>query len=199
MSWIEIVLITIGMSLDTFAAVECQGALVAKLEKKRLSMAVTVIALWQTIALLIGSFLVTLLNQYDTQLSGEAFIGRILAILILFGMGLRMFVKAWRNERIVEKREDGLDIKKTFFSIAKGTIFTILTGIAFAFLEADIKAVLIMIICVTIAMVIIGLYTGYRLGFEQKSKAYIGGGALLIAAGIDVIVRYIVMLSLIHI
>ena len=193
MSWIEIVLITIGMSLDTFAAVECQGALVAKLEKKRLSMAVTVIALWQTIALLIGSFLVTLLNQYDTQLSGEAFIGRILAILILFGMGLRMFVKAWRNERIVEKREDGLDIKKTFFSIAKGTIFTILTGIAFAFLEADIKAVLIMIICVTIAMVSIGLYTGYRLGFEQKSKAYIGGGALLIAAGIDVIVRYIVM------
>ena len=193
MSWIEIVLITIGMSLDTFAAVECQGALVAKLEKKRLSMAVTVIALWQTIALLIGSFLVTLLNQYDTQLSGEAFIGRILAILILFGMGLRMFVKAWRNERIVEKREDGLDIKKTFFSIAKGTIFTILTGIAFAFLEADIKAVLIIIICVTIAMVIIGLYTGYRLGFEQKSKAYIGGGALLIAAGIDVIVRYIVM------
>ena len=193
MSWIEIVLITIGMSLDTFAAVECQGALVAKLEKKRLSMAVTVIALWQTIALLIGSFLVTLLNQYDTQLSGEAFIGRILAILILFGMGLRMFVKAWRKERIVEKREDGLDIKKTFFSIAKGTIFTILTGIAFAFLEADIKAVLIMIICVTIAMVIIGLYTGYRLGFEQKSKAYIGGGALLIAAGIDVIVRYIVM------
>ena len=193
MSWIEIVLITIGMSLDTFAAVECQGALVAKLEKKRLSMAVTVIALWQTIALLIGSFLVTLLNQYDTQLSGEAFIGRILAILILFGMGLRMFVKAWRNERIVEKREDGLDIKKTFFSIAKGTIFTILTGIAFAFLEADIKAVLIMIICVTIAMVIIGLYTGYRLGFEQKSKAYIGGGALLIAAGIDVIVRYLVM------
>ena len=193
MSWIEIVLITIGMSLDTFAAVECQGALVAKLEMKRLSMAVTVIALWQTIALLIGSFLVTLLNQYDTQLSGEAFIGRILAILILFGMGLRMFVKAWRNERIVEKREDGLDIKKTFFSIAKGTIFTILTGIAFAFLEADIKAVLIMIICVTIAMVIIGLYTGYRLGFEQKSKAYIGGGALLIAAGIDVIVRYIVM------
>lgn len=193
MSWIEIVLITIGMSLDTFAAVECQGALVAKLEKKRLSMAVTVIALWQTIALLIGSFLVTLLNQYDTQLSGEAFIGRILAILILFGMGLRIFVKAWRNERIVEKREDGLDIKKTFFSIAKGTIFTILTGIVFAFLEADIKAVLIMIICVTIAMVIIGLYTGYRLGFEQKSKAYIGGGALLIAAGIDVIVRYIVM------
>lgn len=193
MNLIEIVLITIGVSLDTFAAVECQGAVVAKLEKKRLAMAVALTAVWQTIALLIGDFLVTLLNRYDVKLSDEAFIGRILAILILFGMGLRMFVKAWRNEGIVEKREEGLNLKKTFFLIAKGTIFTILTGIVFGFLEADLRAVLAMLICVTIAIVIIGLYTGYRLGFEQKSKVYIVGGALLIAAGIDVIVRFIVL------
>lgn len=193
MSLIEIVLITIGVSLDTFAAVECQGAVVARLEKKQLALAVTLTAIWQTIALLIGDFLVTLLNRYDVKLSDEAFIGRILAILILFGMGLRMFVKAWRNEGIVEKREDRLNLKKTFLPIARGTIFTILTGIVFGFLEADLRAVLAMIICVTIAIVIIGLYTGYRFGFEQKSKAYIIGGALLIAAGIDVIVRFIVL------
>ncbi len=193
MSLIEIVLITIGVSLDTFAAVECRGAVVARLEKKQLALAVTLTAIWQTIALLIGDFLVTLLNRYDVKLSDEAFIGRILAILILFGMGLRMFVKAWRNEGIVEKREDRLNLKKTFLPIARGTIFTILTGIVFGFLEADLRAVLAMIICVTIAIVIIGLYTGYRFGFEQKSKAYIIGGALLIAAGIDVIVRFIVL------
>lgn len=193
MNLIEIVLITIGVSLDTFAAVECQGAVVAKLEKKQLAAVVALTAIWQTIALLIGDFLVTLLNRYDVKLSDEAFIGRILAILILFGMGLRMFVKAWRNEGIVEKREDGLNLKKTFFLIAQGTIFTILTGIVFGFLEADLRAVLAMLICVTIAIVIIGLYTGYRLGFEQKSKVYIIGGALLIVAGIDVIVRFIVM------
>lgn len=193
MSLIEIVLITIGVSLDIFATVECQGAVVAKLEKKQLAMAVTLIAVWQTIALLVGGLLVTLLNRYDVKLSDEAFIGRILAILIFLGLGLRMFVKAWRNEKIVEKRQDSLNIKKTFLMIAQGTIFTVLTGIAFGFLETDLRAVLIMIICVTIAMVVFGLYTGYRLGFEQKSKAYILGGALLIVAGIDVIVRFIVL------
>lgn len=193
MNLIEIVLITIGVSLDTFAAVECQGAVVAKLEKKQLAMAVALTAVWQSIALLIGDFLVTLLNRYDVKLSDEAFIGRILAILILFGLGLRMFVKAWKNEGIVEKREDGLNLKKTFFLMAKGTIFTILTGIAFGFLEADLRAVLAMIICVTVAIVIIGLYTGYRFGFEQKSKVYVIGGALLMAAGIDVIIRFIVL------
>lgn len=193
MNLIEIVLITIGISLDTFAAAECQGAVVAKLEKKQLSMAVALVAIWQTIALLIGNFLVTLLNRYDVHLSDEAFIGRILAILIFFGLGLRMFVKAWKNERVIEKRQEKLNIRQIFFRISQGTIFTILTGIAFAFLETDLRAVLIMIVCVTIAVVIIGLYTGYRLGFEQKSKAYVIGGALLIAAGIDVIVRFIIL------
>lgn len=193
MSWIEIVLITIGVSLDIFAAAECQGAVVAKLEKKQLAMSVVLIAVWQTAALLIGNFLVTLLNRYDAKLDDEAFIGEILSILIFFGLGLRMFFKAWKNERIIEKREDGLNLKKIFLVIAKGTIFTVLTGIAFGFLAADLQIILIIMVCITIAMVIVGLYTGYRLGFEQKSKAYIVGGALLIAAGIDVIVRFIIL------
>jgi len=193
MSLIEILLITIGISLEIFAALECQGALVAKLEKKQLALAVISIAIWQTIVLLIGDGLVSLLNRYDVHLNQEAFIGRIIATLIFIGMGLRMFVKAWKNEKIVEKREDGLNVKKTFLLIFKSTIFTILTGIAFGFLETDLLKVLIVIICVTIAMVIIGSYTGYRMGYEQKTKAYFLGGLLLIIAGIDVIVRFIVL------
>lgn len=192
MSLIEIVLITIGASLDIFATAECQGAVVAKLEKKQLAVSVMLVAVWQTAALLIGSILVTLLNRYDVK-SGEAFIGEILSVLIFLGLGLRMFVKAWKNERILEKREDQLNLKKIFLAIARGTVFTILTGIAFGFLAADLRLVLSMVICVTIAMVLVGLYTGYRLGFEQKSKAYIAGGALLTAAGIDVIIRFIIL------
>lgn len=193
MSLIEIVLITIGVSLEIFATLECQGALVAKLEKKQLALAVILIAVWQTIALLVGDALVSLLNRYDVHLNQEAFIGRIIVTLIFIGMGLRMFVKAWKNEKIVEKREDRLNVKKTFLLIFKSTIFTILTGIAFGFLEADLIKVLIVIICVTIAMVLIGSYTGYRMGYEQKTKAYFLGGLLLIVAGIDVIVRFIVL------
>ncbi|MCI5740868.1 MAG: manganese efflux pump [Lachnospiraceae bacterium] len=193
MNMVEIVLITIGVSWEIFATLECQGALVAKLEKKRLALAVILTSLWQTIALFVGCGLVSLLKQYDVHLSEKAYIGKIIAVLILGGMGLRLFVKAWKNERIIEKREEGLDVKKTFFAIFKSTIFTVLTGIAFGFLQADLCKVLIMIICVTVAMVIIGLYTGYRMGYEQKTKAYFLGGLLLIIAGIDVIIRYIVL------
>ena len=51
MNMVEIVLITIGVSWEIFATLECQGALVAKLEKKRLALAVILTSLWQTIAL----------------------------------------------------------------------------------------------------------------------------------------------------
>ena len=52
--------------------------------------------------------------------------------------------------------------------------------------------VLIMVVCLTVLMVVFGLYTGYRFGFEQKTKAYSIGGVLLIIGGIDVVIRYIV-------
>ena len=47
MNWIENVLIIAGVSLDIFAAMECQGALVAKVDKKQLSVICALIAVWQ--------------------------------------------------------------------------------------------------------------------------------------------------------
>ena len=46
MNWIENVLIIAGVSLDIFAAMECQGALVAKVDKKQLSVICALIAVW---------------------------------------------------------------------------------------------------------------------------------------------------------
>lgn len=193
MNLMEIVLITVGVSLNVFVVAECQGAVVARLEKMQLAATGIWMAVWQTSALLLGSFFVTLLNRFDTHLSKEAFIGKILAILIFLGMGIRMFLKAWRNEKIIEKRQDEVNFKKIFFMPMRGTILTILTGIAFGFLETDLQMILLIIACVTVLAVLFGTYTGYRFGFEQKTKVYAVGGVLLFVAGIDVIVRYLVL------
>ena len=55
MNWIENVLIIAGVSLDIFAAMECQGALVAKVDKKQLSVICALIAVWQLCALALGN------------------------------------------------------------------------------------------------------------------------------------------------
>ena len=65
MNWIENVLIIAGVSLDIFAAMECQGALVAKVDKKQLSVICALIAVWQLCALALGNYLSGLLYRNE--------------------------------------------------------------------------------------------------------------------------------------
>lgn len=191
MNWIETLLITLGISLDVFGAVACQGALVAKIEKKLLAMSCLIVALLQMGALYLGSLSATLLIRYDIQ-DRKILTGYIIAAVIFICLGIRMLWKAWKNECIVERREDALDVKKLVHLVVITSIYTILVGVAFGFLKTSVLLLLIMIVAFTVAVVILGIYTGYRLGFEQKSKAFSIGGILLIAGGIDTLIRYVV-------
>ena len=173
MNWIENVLIIAGVSLDIFAAMECQGALVAKVDKKQLSVICALIAVWQLCALALGNYLSGLL--YRNELAhDENFVGLVIAAVIFFGLGIRLIAKAIKNEWVNERREETLDVKKFLRMTAVTSIY-----------------MLIIIVCMTIAFVVLGVYTGYHLGFQHKTKAYVGGALLLWIAGIDVIVRHI--------
>lgn len=190
MNWIENVLIIAGISLDIFAAMECQGSLVARVDKKQLTLICVVVAISQMAALCIGNFLSGLLYRHEMARNGN-FIGLVLAAAIFFCMGARLLVKAARNERVNEHREENLDLKRFFRISAVAGIYTLLTGIAFGFLGTSLTVMLVTMVCLTVAVVVTGMYTGYHFGFEHKTKAYIGGAVLLWIAGVDVIVRHI--------
>ncbi len=190
MNWIENLLILVGISLDIFAGMECQGSLVAKIDKKHLTLVCGLIAIWQLAALYIGNVLAGLLYINDLA-RNERFIGTVIAAVIFFCLGVRLIVKAIKNERVNERREENLGFKRFWRMAAVTSIYTLLTGIAFGFLETNLMVILIMIVCLTIAVVIMGTYTGYHFGFEHKTKAYIGGTILLWIAGFDVVFRYL--------
>ena len=109
MNWIENVLIIAGVSLDIFAAMECQGALVAKVDKKQLSVICALIAVWQLCALALGNYLSGLL--YRNELAHDVnFVGLVIAAVIFFGLGIRLIAKAIKNEWVNERREESLDV-----------------------------------------------------------------------------------------
>ena len=64
MNWMENLLIIAGVSLDIFAAMECQGSLVAKINKKNLTVICGIVALAQLITLYLGHFLSSLFCHY---------------------------------------------------------------------------------------------------------------------------------------
>lgn len=193
MSWIEILLIVLGVSLDIFAAVACQGALVAKVNKKHLSLVCILIAVWQVLALMVGHLISFALYQSYQSLD-EALVGEIIAVVIYWGLAIRLFVKAFRNDNFNEHLETNLGIKRFVRMCAATTGYTVLAGIAFGLLGTSIYIVVTMIVALTVLVVILGMYTGYHFGFEPKKKAYCIGAVLLVLAGADIVIRCILQI-----
>ena len=166
MNWVENLLIVAGISLDIFGAMECQGSLVNKVNKKLLSGICVLMAVCQLIALFLGHFLSDLFCK-SHPMSDERFLGEILAMVIFFGLGIRRFVRL----------------------ASVSSLYTILAGIAFGFIGTNVIAILVMIVVVTIAFVIGGMYTGYHWGFTSKTVVYAVGAILLWIAGLDVLLQ----------
>ena len=186
MNWMENLLIVAGVSLDIFAAMECQGSLVAKINKKNLTVICGVVALAQLITLYLGHFLSSLFCRYRS-VPDEKLLGQIISMVIFMILGIRLMVKAIRNEHVEEHLEHHLGIRRFVRMACISGIYTLLTGIAFGFLETNVLMILIMIVVCTVAFVIGGIYTGYRVGYEAKTKVYIVGALLLWVAGLDVL------------
>lgn len=188
MNWVENLLIVAGISLDIFGAMECQGSLVNKVNKKLLSGICVLMAVCQLIALFLGHFLSDLFCK-SHPMSDERFLGEILAMVIFFGLGIRLIVKAIRNERVEEHLETNLGIHRFVRLATISSLYTVLAGIAFGFVGTNLVAILIMIVVITIAFVIGGMYTGYHMGFTSKTTVYTVGAILLWIAGIDVLLQ----------
>lgn len=188
MSWIENLLIVAGASFDIFAAMECQGSLVRKVNKKQLTLISLIVAFWQLVAVYFGYFLSDIICKKN-PVSDEALLGEIIAVVIFFCLGIRLMVKAIKNEYLVEHLESRLELKGFLRMTATTSIYTLLSGVAFGFLSTQLAPILVMMVLFSVAFVVAGMYTGYHFGFEQKTKAYVVGAILLWIAGIDVIVR----------
>lgn len=186
MDWMENLLIIAGVSLDIFAAMECQGSLVAKINKKNLTVICGIVALAQLITLYLGHFLSSLFCRYRS-VPDEKLLGQIISMVIFMILGIRLMVKAIRNEHVEEHLEHHLGIRRFVRMACISGIYTLLSGIAFGFLETNVLMILIMIVVCTVAFVIGGIYTGYRVGYEAKTKVYIVGALLLWVAGLDVL------------
>lgn len=186
MSWIENLLIIAGVSLDIFAAMECQGSLVAKVNKKNLTVICGIVALAQLVTLYLGHFLSSLFCHYRS-VPDERLLGEIISMVIFVALGIRLIVKAIRNEHVEERLEHNLGIRRFVRMACISGIYTLLAGIAFGFLETNVWMILVMIAICTVAFVIGGIYTGYHVGYEAKTKVYIIGAALLWVAGLDVL------------
>ena len=113
------------------------------------------------------------------------------SVIIFLALGVYMFAKGWRKKDFLERRGQ-ISYQKAWAAAMMTSLDAFFAGIGFGFLGTEILAVGLILELVTLIFALAGTFVGYRLGYEQRTKAYAIGGIILIIAGIDVIIRYLI-------
>lgn len=191
MSIWEIVFIAIGLSFDVLAVTIVEGAMLADINKKKLMMLCGIFSGEQVIAVILGN-LITLIPIFHNGSKILSLIWTILSFAIFFAMAAFMFYRAWKREPIFEKVSD-VNFKQVAITGMLVSLDAFFAGIAFGFLNAGLLFVGLFLAVITLAMVWLGIYIGYRLGYEQRTKALFIGGCCILFASIEVVVQYLLI------
>lgn len=186
----EIIVTSVGLSLDVYAVAICKGAVVRKIEGKRLVQMCLIFALWQILALLLGN-LFMLVPDFAESSERIRAVWCMLTALILLGIGGFMLYQGIKKQPVSERLEAWGGLKEMCFLSFATSADAFLTGIGFAFMESSILVQALAVGIMTVAAVAGGLYTGYMLGWEQKYKAHAVGGMIFIIVSVEIAVTYL--------
>ncbi len=188
MSLIENILIIAGISLDIFAAMEIEGAMLADIKKKSLIIACSIVTLLQIIFFFGGYAACYALEKYGIIENGVE-VGYGAAAIVFALLGIRLIVKAIKREFVQEKRRDNIRVRDYIKIIAVTSFYTLCAGCACGFVGTSVIMMAVVILVCSILVVVAGLYTGYHFGFESKTGAYIAGALLLWVAGGEIMLH----------
>ena len=199
MSFVEIVLIGIGLSMDAFSVSICKG-----LTTKRFSwkMALTC-GLWfgffQALMPLIGFFLGAQFEQYITA------VDHWIAFGLLFLIGANMIREAlWGKTENGERRTENGELEtfhsqlSTFHSQREMLVLAIATsidalavGVSFACIQVKIWSSVLIIGVTTFLFSVIGVKIGNVFGSRFEKSAGILGGIILILIGTKILLEHL--------
>ena len=189
MSFVEILLIGIGLSMDAFSVSICKG-----LTTKRFSwkMALTC-GLWfgffQALMPMIGYFLGAQFQQYI-----EAY-DHWIAFVLLFLIGANMIREAvWGKTENGERRTENAQLDMLLLAIAT-SIDALAVGVSFACIQVRLWSSVLIIGVTTFLFSILGVKIGNVFGSRFEKSAGIIGGIILILIGLKILLEHLGVIS----
>ncbi len=184
---LEVILVCLGVSFDVLALSICCGSVLGELKIKDITKLALMFCMFQTGSGILGALL-SYIPIFRDEADDAPRFGYVCSIIILIGVSLFLFYKGRKNEPVLERRSE-INFKKYWGTAALASIDTLFAGAGVAMWPAEWWSYAIVLFVITVLAVYIGIYIGYRLGFEPKNIAYRIGGAVLIVAAIDIFVR----------
>lgn len=187
MSWMEYLLIFAGISVEIFAIMQIEGAMIAKVVARALVIACLVITAIQLLFFFGGYEICNVLADHG-YLSDGVKHGSIIASFVFVFLGIRMMYKALKKEHTEERRKE-IHLREYIWAIVVSNFYTFFAGCACGLLNTNPVFALCAIIAFSVAVIIGGVYTGYRFGVESKTRVFLIGAVVLWIAALDLIAR----------
>lgn len=182
MSNIEILLISLGLSMDAFSVAICKGLSINNIKWKTCIKIGTYFGLFQAVMPLLGYTLGT--NFKDVIVAFDHWITFILLLLI----GVNMVKGAYDKEEELTNETS----PKIMIPLALATsIDALAVGVTFAFLKVKLLKSILMIGAVTLILTTIGTNLGNKFGTKYKNKSQILGGIILIVIGLKTLIEHL--------
>lgn len=183
MGIIEILILAIGLSMDTFAVSLSAGVALKQFRPMYTFKMALWLAIFQGVMPVIGWLL------------GREFVSYIqscdhwIAFALLLFLGAKMIYEA-----LFAKEEDKCFIPtRTITLIQMGvatSIDALAIGVSFAFLKINMWQAITMITLVTFLVSVAGSYIGKIFGTKWNKCSYVAGGIILIAIGLKILIEH---------
>lgn len=184
MSFIEIVLLAIGLSMDSLAVSAISGAILKRCAYIHIAKIAFVLAFFQAAFTLGGYLLGFSFLRYIEE------IDHWIAFGLLLYLGGRMIYESFQ-----EKEEDGKMnplCLKTLCGLGVATsIDALAVGVSLAMLQTSLYVVLLTIAAVTFLFSVFGVCFGSHVGGKFDFKLDLVGGLILIGIGVKILIEHL--------
>ncbi len=181
MNALDILLISIGMAMDSFAVSVCKGLSIRKAGIPEGVKCGIYFGGFQALMPVIGYYLGRLFADLIVK------IDHWIAFILLLFIGLQMI----RESRETENVDDRMDVKTMLILAVATSIDALTIGITLAFINVNIWIVVTSIGVVTFMFSLVGVLIGRRVGSMLGNKAKIIGGLILIYLGIKILLEHL--------
>lgn len=184
MSFLELLLIAVGLSMDAFAVSICKGLSTGGSQKRNALIIGVFFGGFQGFMPLIGWGLGTGFAPYITPWD------HWIAFILLAIIGGRMVWGALHPD----KEESSCEIlkwKEVVLLAVATSIDALAVGITFAFLQVSILPAVSMIALVTFGLSFMGVFIGNRCGSSLGKRAELVGGIVLVLIGLKILLEHL--------
>lgn len=181
MNLLEILLISISVSLDAFAVSICKGLSFKKFSLKKAIIIGLYFGIFQAIMPLIGYFLGVTFNNFI-----DSFDHYLVFTLLLF-IGISMIMESFKE---CDVKDDSIAFKSMILLALATSIDALAIGVTFAFLEVNL-AYVFLIGLTTFLFSVIGVKIGNVFGNKYENVSKLIGGITLILIGLKILLEHL--------